>query len=216
MAVLLVSSTCTAPAYAFGLGSVANRVMHHNQNSSGSLVNAQGKLVTDFTVAERELLTAQASLSKAFGLKRHAALLLSDAHAMHKGASQHDLAKAIGDSKRADEAYRSQMSKGKSLSNAGRQQYIKSIPPYAGGIVESLSLRPDLHQFLGQAKNTLHSVSPIVALRLKNKLKDGMYLARYAPSYISSLTKSTKEMVTYNKKQGITVPNNPLSDIPLS
>ncbi|MGH8273967.1 MAG: hypothetical protein ACRES9_06900 [Gammaproteobacteria bacterium] len=207
-AALAAASVC--PAYAgFGLGSLTG-----HKSSNAQILNQQSKLVHDFSTAQTQTLKAQALLAQAFGDKNQAAELRADAKTLANGASAQDVEKSIGDSSRANKQINKNMKAGVKLTEQGKKLYAQAVPYYVTGLTQTIALRPDIMNFSSSAQQALESASIVDKLSLRNKLAAGVYLTKHAPAYISELQGTTGEILSYSKKENITIPADTLSRIP--
>ena len=203
---------CTA----FGLGSVTGLMSRGSNPSTSSVLQQQGKLIADFRSSQAELLQAQALFETAFGHKNQAAELRADAKALATGASEQDVEKAIADSSRANAQIDDDMKRSATLSAEGRKDYIRAIPPYAGGLIRAIAMRPDFTNFLTAAQRAIASASITDKLSIRSKLANGLYVAEHAPAYIGSLESTTGDLLSYAKADEIAIPTDALSHIPVT
>lgn len=198
-------------AMGFGL---SNLLGHHgNSDSNTQILKQQSRLVNDFTSAQKQILTSQALLVEAFGLKKQAAVLRADRKALKSGASAQDIEKSIGDSSKANQQIQKYQKEGVQLSAKGKKLYKKAVPYYARGLAQTIALRPDIKNFASGARKAIGSSSIVGKLSLKNKLASGMYISEHSPAYIRELQGTSVDIVTYAKKEKIAIPSNTLSSL---
>lgn len=203
------------PAFAgFGFGSFAKKLEHPAGGVSPALMAQQSKLINDFAGSQGQILAAQALLANAFGDKTQAAELTADEKALGQGASAKPLEKAFADSSRANAMIQSQVHTGAALSAKGRQLYIKALPHYATGLVRAIAMRPDFPNFISNAEREVASASIVDKLSIRNKFAEGLYVARHGPGFIKGVESTTGDLLTYAKKEKISVPSNVLNEIP--
>jgi len=210
-----LSLAAMQPAFAgFGFGSFAKHLLHPAGGASPAMLAQQSKLVTDFAGSQGQILTAQWLLAKAFGDKTQAEELAADEKALGEGASTKPIEKAIADSSRANTLIKAQMQKGDALSKRGRQLYVKALPHYANGLARGVAMRPDFPNFLSNAQRAISSASLLEKLSVKNKLAAGLYVAEHGLGYLKQIQGTTGDLLTYAKKEKISVPTNVLTRIP--
>lgn len=210
-----VSLAVLQPAFAgFGFGSFAKKLENPTGGVSPALMAQQSKLINDFSGSQGQILVAQALLAKAFGDKTQAEELTADGNALSQGASAKPLEKAFADSSRANSMIRSQIKKGAVISAKGKRLYLKALPHYAGGLARAVAMRPDFPNFIANAESAVTSASIVEKLSVKNKLAEGVYVAAHAPGYIKGLESTTSDLLTYAKKEKISVPSSVLNEIP--
>jgi hypothetical protein len=208
-----IGLVASQPAFAgFGIGGLS--LPKAGTGSSSGILNQQTQLVRDFSGSQLEVLQAQGLLAKAFDDKTEAATLAADEQALSQGASASDIEKAMTDSSSVNAKIKAQMDKGEVLTAQGRQLYVQSLPHYATGLAKAVAMRPDFPKFLSGAESAIASASVMEKLSLRNKLSDGVYIAKNAPGYITNLQSTTSDILSYAKKENIPVPNNVTSLIP--
>lgn len=167
-------------------------------------------MVRRFQSASAEILTAQGLLLEAFGYKKEAAKLKEQATAMGSGyvMDKESLEAAKAASEQASKRIEAKLNEGARLTKEGRMLYAKSLVPYTKGLLETKELAPDGKKFLESAKSQISNASWTEKSKVKNKLDTGMYVARKTPSYLTTLTSTSKKLLTYAKSQKVRVPKD--------
>ena len=175
-----------------------------NSQTIDSVLAQQESLVKTYQASAINILTAQAYLLEAYGLKQKAAELRAEAKAIENGTTnteQIDTVKKL--SIDANNLINSYIKNETALTNEARKTYQQALLPYATGVAEMVKLEPDFKNFLQSAKDQVSSASLMEKMSVKEKLDVGMYLAMEAPGYIVNVASTTKNIVTYAKKQGV-------------
>lgn len=208
-----IALAASQPVFAgFGIGSLT--LPKSAGGSSSEILSQQTQLIRDFSGSQLEVLRAQGLLAKAFDDKTEAAKLAADEQALSQGASASDIEKAMTDSSSVNAKIKAQMDTGAVLSTQGKQLYVQSLPHYANGLEKAVAMRPEFPKFLSGAESAIASASVMEKLSLRNKLSDGVYIAKNAPGYITNLQSTTSDILSYAKKENIPVPKDVTSLIP--
>jgi hypothetical protein len=207
MLTIALSIGVVADASAFGLPKIGGSNDSANTNNTESLdsvIVQQDSLVKTYQSSLGDILSAQALFLEAYGKKEDAAKLVSAAEAIGKGSVDKDeFAKSTTLSKDANETIRKDIAEGEELSSEGRAKYQEGLLPYASGVGKIAKLRPEFEKFTQSAKAQLDSASMMEKLKVKKQLDVGIYLATKAPGYVADLASTTKEILTFAKKQGV-------------
>ena len=89
------------------------------------------------------------------------------------------------------------------LTDEGRKKYQQALLPYATGVVKMANLVPEFQTFLQSAVDQVNRAPLMEKTTVKKKLDVGIYLAKAAPPYITKVASTTKNVVAYAKRQGV-------------
>lgn len=204
---IALSIGIAADASAFGLpklGGSDSSAASSNAESMDSVMVQQDSLVKAYQSSMGDILSAQELLLLAHGKKEEAAKVASAAEAMGKGVvDKKEFAKTMELSKNVSENMSKTMEKQETLSSEGLEKYQEALLPYASGIAKIATLKTELQNFMQSATAQVKSASLMGKMKVKKKLDVGMYLATETPDYIASIASTTKKILTYAKKQGV-------------
>jgi hypothetical protein len=176
--------------------------------SSGGpdLVASQTGLVTSYVAASKDVLTAQAKMLQALGLKDQAAKAQAEANSLSAGATtgqlkdeesaQSDASKQLADALKAPAP---------ALDAEAKQTYTQGLVSLAAGLVKYTGMRGDIDSF----KNGLSGAS----LMQTPKLQSGAFIVKSFPGNLQNLTDTMKNAVAFAKSHGIEVPADATSVI---
>jgi len=212
-----LSMTMVTNASAFGLPKIGGSALGLPETGSSdkpavsgspetmdSVLTQQDSLVKTYQSSLRDILSSQALLLEAYGMKEEAAKLRSEAEALAKGPLDKEQFSIITRmSERIDRRINALIDKQKALTDEGRKKYLQALLPYATGVAQMAKLAPELKSFLKSASGQLKSASLMEKAKVMEKLDVGMYLAKASPGYLSNVASTTKKVVTYAKKQGV-------------
>ena len=175
-----------------------------NAETMDSVIAQQDSLVKTYQLSMGDILSAQALLLEAHGMKEKAAKVASEAEVLGKGAvDKNEFEKIMELSESANEDLSKKMGEEEALTSDGRKMYQEALLPYASGIGKMAQLKPELEKFMQSASAQVKSASMMSKLKVKKKLDVGMYLATKAPGYFTNVASTTKEILTYANKQGV-------------
>ncbi|MDB4409595.1 hypothetical protein N9235_02130 [Gammaproteobacteria bacterium] len=207
MLTIALSIGAMADASALGLpkfGSSDDSAGTSNVETMDSVMTQQDSLVKTYQSSMGDILSAQALLLEAHDKKEEAAKVASAAEAMGKGTvDKNEFEKTMELSESASEIISMKMGEQVELTSEGRKKYQESLLPYASGIGKMAQLKPELEKFMESASAQVKSASMMGKLKVKGKLDVGMYLATKAPGYFTNVASTTKEILTYANKQGV-------------
>jgi len=192
---------------AFGLpkiGGLDKPAATSSAETMDSVLAQQDSLVKTYQSSLGDILSSQALLLEAYGMKEDAAKLRSEAEALAKGPlDKAQISKFTGSSEDVNKSINAQIDKQKALTAEGRKKYQQALLPYATGVAKMAKLAPEFKSFLKSASGQLKSASLMGKLKVKKQLDVGIYLAKATPGYLSNVASTTKKVVTYAKKQGV-------------
>jgi len=204
---IVLSMSIAANVSAFGLptfGDLDKPAANGSAETIDSVLAQQESLVKTYQSSLANVLTAQAYLLEAYGLKQKAAELQAEAKAMSSGpVDRKQIEEASLKSNNAAKEIESRINEEAALTDVARKDYQQALLPYATGVVEMVKLQPEFKNFLQSAKDQVSSASLMEKMSVKEKLDVGMYLAMQAPGYTGTVLSTTKKIITYAKKQGV-------------
>lgn len=204
---IALSMSMAANVSAFGLPKIGGSdkpAATSSAETMDSVLAQQDSLVKTYQSSLGDILSSQALLLEAYGMKQEAAKLRSEADAMGKGTLDKAQFKRItGLSADANEQLKANMAEEKALTDEGRGKYQQALLPYATGVVKMSKLVPEFQKFLQSAMDQVNSASLMGKMKVKKQLDVGMYLAKATPGYLTNVTTTTKKIVTYAKRQGV-------------
>ncbi len=204
---IALSMSMAANVSAFGLpkiGGSDKTAATSSAETMDSVVAQQDRLVKTYQSSLGDILSSQALLLEAYGMKEDAAKLRAEADAMAKGPlDKKGFEKKTSMSAEANKKINAKMDEEKALTDEGRGKYQQALLPYATGVVKMANLVPEFQKFLQSALDQLSSAPLMGKMKVKKQLDVGMYLARATPGYLTSVASTTKKIVTYAKRQGV-------------
>lgn len=187
-----------------GMDKLAGTGSNNNAKSMDGVLTQQEGLVKAYRASLNDIGMAQALLLEAYGKKEEAAKLRSGIDAMANGpVDRAQMKKSQKLSEKANKYLSSKMKEEVALTDEGRKKFQQALLPYATGVVEMTNLVPEFKGFLQSAVDQLSSASLMEKMKVKKKLDVGLYIAKAAPVYITKVASTTKSLVTYAKKQGV-------------
>jgi hypothetical protein len=198
---VLLSAVYVAPAMAFGLPSIPGVGGSATAGSSvnvDALMQQQTDLLVTVTTSLRNLSAAQVMMAKALKLDSAAAAAQSTADSLATGnlAGKDDMQKALESTVDVQKKIEEAIARGDALSSDGKAIFTKSLVPYgvgSAGMVASARKAADAGQSL------THTMDPTVLLKLGSLI----YVAKEAPTLISTFGGATKDIISYAGPQGI-------------
>jgi len=204
---IALSMSMAANVSAFGLPKIAGLnkpAATSSAETMDSVLAQQNSLVKTYQSSLGDILSSQALLLEAYGMKEDAAKLRAEADAMAKGPlDKKGFEKSTSMSAEANKKVNAKMDEEKALTDEGRGKYQQALLPYATGVVKMTKLVPEFQKFLQSAINQFNSAPLMGKMKVKKQLDVGMYLAKATPGYLANVTTTTKKIVTYAKRQGV-------------
>ncbi len=204
---IALSMSMAANVSAFGLPKIGGSdkpAATSSAETMDSVLAQQNSLVKTYQSSLEDILSSQALLLEAYGMKQEAAKLRSEADAMGKGSLDlAQLKKRTKSSSDANAQITAKMDEGKALTDEGRGKYQQALLPYATGVVKMTKLVPEFQKFLQSAIDQFNSAPLMGKMKVKKQLSVGVYLAKATPGYLANVTTTTKKIVTYAKRQGV-------------
>jgi hypothetical protein len=178
-----------------------------NSSSSSDVLAAQDSLVRSFVASQREILTAQSLLAKAYGLKDQAEACDVQEKALESAGTDTDaLKKTVDVSNAANEAISAQQAKQATLTAEEKGYYGQSLPHFAKGVVGTRDVVVQAEKFTTSAKGSMTGLSGLAGGM--TKLKAGAFIARSVPSYSKSLFDVFRKTLSIGRNNGVSVPDD--------
>lgn len=176
-----------------------------SDSGSGDITATQEKLINDLADALGDVLSAQAIIAEAQGKKELAASLNNTSTKMKGGSyTNDDIQGAVTTSQDTIDALGGVMSEGENLSAESKALYAKAVLPYAKSVAKTAKLSGPIKDFTKEAQNAIKSIkNPMEIRKLKKSLDTGLFVGKNVPKLIGSLGKSSKDLITFAKKNDI-------------
>jgi hypothetical protein len=197
---LVLSAVYASPSMAFGLPSIPGI----GGGSAAPAVNVdaltvqQADLLKSMAVSLLNLSKAQVMMCNALGNSKAAAIAQANADSLSNGTltGKDDMKKAIESSLSVNDEVKDGIAKAGTLSGDSKAMFAKSLVPYGlgtAGLVSAGKKAADAGQSL------THTMDPTILFKLSSLL----YVAKEAPTLMSTFGNTTSQLVTYATSQGI-------------
>jgi len=169
-----------------------------------SAAEAQDALLSQFSSALDNLLSAQALLIKSGAVKG-----MSDAKAAELESATGEckakdcLEKKVALSNELTEATEGMKEEELALTEEGKALYRQALPKYAKGTLEMAQIVPVAKDWLKSATDEIKSAGFRGAPKLKKQLDAGMYVAKNIPKLAKTFGSSTKRVIRVGKANKI-------------
>ncbi|RAP58105.1 hypothetical protein [Oleiagrimonas sp. MCCC 1A03011] len=184
-----------------------SHVFGHSKSNT-DMSASQDALVKDFVGSQKEVLTAQALLSRAYGMKDQAEQLEAEQKALSSGSvDESSLKKTVEISKAANKKIAEKQAKQVKLNAEEKKAYSASLPHFAKGVLGTRKTVQEAEKFASSVKSSAGGGLAGLASGF-GKLKEGLYIAKATPGYSKELYTVFKKTVMIGKKNGVTVPAN--------
>ena len=169
-------------------------------SSNGDLVGQQGNLVKSYVAGGKDVLSSQAKLLDALGLKDQAATAQATAASLGEGATKDNLA-AADEAQSANSAAISAALKTQSgtLDAQSKQTYTQGLVLLASGLVKYTGMKQDVAGFS-------KGLAGPAALQAGSKLQSGAYIVKTLPDSTSTTFSTLNSAVSFARSHGIEVP----------
>tara|TARA_Y100000748_G_C15495146_1_gene487973 strand:+ start:960 stop:1634 length:675 start_codon:yes stop_codon:yes gene_type:complete len=175
------------------------------ESSSADITSIQANLISDLTDALGDVLAAQALIAEAQGNKELAAALENTANKMAGGdVSNDDIKGAVQQTKEAAELQQEEINKKNVMDGEAKKLYAKALLPYIKSVAKTAKLSGPIKDFMNEAQNSIKSIkNPMQIRKLKSSLDTGLFVGKNVPKLIVTLGKSSKDLLTYSKDNGL-------------
>lgn len=198
-----------SPTHAIGLKDLKSPVGGESE-SSGSAEVSQEKIVQSYREALTLVMGAQIELLKALDSKEDAAALQTQADSLGSGSldGKKNLEEVSGSSADADARIQELIDAGATVSEEGREHYIKGLALYVQGLVATKDMANETTEFGKEAKAEIGSASMMKKAKVTSKLAAGTYLVSEIPRFTSRLVGNLQDLTAFAKSAGIPVPDD--------
>lgn len=211
--VLLVSQM----AFAFGVPKMPGSSDAESKSSSGANVDQmQANLIISYQNALVLEMEAKSLFFEAVGNKEQAAIHSKQGEALKSDGlkSTDDLKKAIQQSEGSSALANAELEKSSEFSEESKKIFAKGLAKYAGSLIITKDLLPQLKDFGSAASTEIKSAGMTGAASVKDRLGVGMYMASKLPNHYKSTLTTAKKMSEFGKKIGIVSSNDAAAQMP--
>ena len=170
---------------------------------------AQAKLLDALADALGDVYAAQAIIAEAQGNKELAATYTNTSKDLSGGGVDEETLKgAVLDVAETTKANQEVFNKKEQMDSESKKLYAKALLPYVKSVAKTAKLSEPISDFMDQAQNSIKSIkNPMQLRKLKSTLDTGLFVGKNVPKLIVSLGKSSKDLLTYAKDNGIDTSN---------
>jgi len=154
--------------------------------------------------AFKDLATAQALIAKAEGNNELASQLENVSKDIMKSDLK-GLKKQTGLVLQTAKDQQQLFTQKKTMSDEAKKYYQQALVPYMSGAYRTIALKQPIEQFAAQAKAEIAAVQsePWRIMKVKKQVETGLFLVKNVPSLVITLLKSTGDVMTYSKENGL-------------
>jgi hypothetical protein len=197
-ATLIIGACAFIPAISFAQFPSIPGITKPGADTGGDLSGQQDVLVRTYVSANKEVLTANAKMAEALGLKDAATTAKATAAALSEGATQGSLADADKVVASSSSAVGAELQKAPKLDAAAKTKFSDGLGSLAKGVIKYVGLGASVKGFT----SSLSSASPLML----GKIQSGAYIAKSFPTGSKNLMTSLQNAVSYAKSNNIPVP----------
>ncbi len=184
----------------FSLPSVGGLTKMVGGGSGGDLSGQQDSLVRSFVAANKEVLTANAKMADALGLKDEAAKAQATADSLSDGATKDNLSDANKIVSDTGGAVAQAMAQKPALDAESKAKFASGLGNLVNGSVK--------YAGVGKGVKTMGTSLSSASPTMLPKLNSAVYLVGNFPGSATQLSKALQNAITFAKDSGIEVPNN--------
>ncbi len=208
--VILFISTSTVEAQAWknklkNLGDSLDKIVEEESDSASTETVMTSEAVVVLTVnAISKLASAQSLIAQAEGNKELAAQLKNISESID-GSDTKALKGQVALVKETAKSQQDLFKQKNEMSAEAKELYAQALVPFTQGALQTIALAKPIEQFAKNAEQQIKSVQsqPWKILEVKKTLEVGMFLVKNVPSLVITLGKSTKDLMTYSKENGL-------------
>lgn len=172
-------------------------------SGGGDAAAQQDQLVRAYVGADKEVLTAQAKMADAVGLKDRAAQLQATSDALGAGATKENLEASETMQSEASQEIQAKLKDGNvKLDAAGKKKFSEGLGSLGRGIAKYATLKGPIASF----QSSLTGGGVAGALGAASKLNAGRYIVGSTPGHVKNLSSTLSTAVSYAKSNDIPVP----------
>lgn len=164
----------------------------------GALGNQQAELVKTLSNTLRDLTQSQIIMANALGLKAQASTAEDNSNKLKSGdlTGKDDIQKAVTSTVEVNKAIEAELKKGTKLSEDSKAQFTSALVPYGKGAVGMILTGK-------KAIDTAKALTSTIDLTILSKFGSLIYIAKEAPSLMSTFASTTGQVVSFSKSNGI-------------
>lgn len=197
-ATLVALGTSTAVHAQFSMPSIPGVKSLGGSSSSGDISGQQDVLVRGYVAANKDVLSANALMAQALGLKTEAATSAATSASLTEGATKDALQESSKAVAASTSAVAAEMAKKPVLDANSKALYSKGLVLLATGVGKFAGVGKGV----GDMGSSLKSVSP---LQLP-KLQSSVYIVSSFPDSMSNVSGALKNAISFAQSQDIPVP----------
>ena len=200
--VLGVGAGCFATTLVFAqlpnLGSLFGGKSSHG--NSGDVITQQSGLVRSYVKANKDVLTANAKMADAIGLKDAAATAQATAAALGDGATKRNLSDADKVQSDTSQQVADKLKNDPEMDAKAKATYAAGLSYLGSGLLKYVGMSKDVMAF----KNAAASASLLDV----PKLQPGLYVVSTVPTNVTNLSNALTNAVSFAKSHDIPVPDD--------
>ncbi|MET0350491.1 MAG: hypothetical protein ABW067_11940, partial [Rhizobacter sp.] len=171
--------------------------------STSDAAAQQDQLVNAYVGADKEVLTAQAKMADAVGLKDRASQLQATSDALGAGATKESLEQSETMQSEASQEIQAKLKDGNTkLDAAGKKKFSEGLGSLGKGILKYANLKGPIANF----QSAVSGGGVAGALGAASKLNAGRYIVTSTPGHVKNLSNTLSNAVNYAKSNDIPVP----------
>lgn len=208
--VVLFISTSTLEAQAWkkklkNLGDTLEKVAEPASDDADAQTAITSEAVVLMTAnAIAKLAAAQSLIAEAEGNKELAAQLKNVSESID-GSDTKVLKGQVALVKETAKSQQEIFKQKNEMSAEAKKLYGQALVPFTEGAIQTIALAQPIEQFAKNAEYQIKSVQsqPWKIMEVKKTLEVGLFLVKNVPALIITLGKSTKDLMTYSKANGL-------------
>jgi hypothetical protein len=200
---LAVAAVFAAPAVSVAQFKLPSLPATGGSSSNADAAAQQDQLVNAYVGADKEVLTAQAKMADAVGLKDRAAQLQATSDALGAGATKESLEQSETMQSEASQEIQAKLKDGNTkLDAAGKKKFSEGLGSLGRGIAKYANLKGPIANF----QSAVSGSGITGALGAASKLNAGRYIVTSTPGHVKNLSSTLSNAVSYAKSNDIPVP----------
>ncbi|MBC79174.1 MAG: hypothetical protein CL745_06235 [Chloroflexi bacterium] len=202
MLLFISTSSLEAQAWKKNLKKLGDAVGASEESNPNAMTSEVVVLMTK--EAFKDLATAQALIAKAEGNNELASQLENVSKDIMKSDLK-GLKKQTGLVLQTAKDQQQLFTQKKTMSDEAKKYYQQALVPYMSGAYRTIALKQPIEQFAAQAKAEIAAVQsePWRIMKVKKQVETGLFLVKNVPSLVITLLKSTGDVMTYSKENGL-------------
>lgn len=202
MALFISTSSVEAQAWKKNLKKLGGELKAATESSPGAVSSEAVIMMTK--AAFKDLATAQSLIARAEGQNELAAQLDNTVANIDK-ADLKELKTMTGIVKETAKKQQEIFEQKKEMSDDAKKYYQQALVPYMQGAFKTIALKEPIETFAAQAQAEIAAVQsePWRIMTVKKQVETGLFLVKNVPSLVITLLKSTGDVMTYSKQNGL-------------